>query len=148
MFAVAYCAGTYSDGTPIFEYAGVPCESLEEARDLAGGHENAKIYSLHFVEDMHDASYSSDMARKEYIIKNWGKAGERVCFAARKERKIMSMSNFLHHCTPSGGDWGTMILTGIEELYPEVYEAIPDDMGLFAFTTLIDVIKLCGVDVK
>ena len=39
-----------------------------------------------------------------------------------------------------------MLLTGIRELWPAVYDAIPDDMGCFAFECIADILILCGVD--
>lgn len=53
--------------------------------------------------------------------------------------------DFLSHCTACGGDWGAMLLTGINELWPKVYEAIPDDMGLFAWPCIINTIECLGV---
>jgi hypothetical protein len=39
-----------------------------------------------------------------------------------------------------------MFLTGIKRLYPNVYNAIPDDMGIFAFMCIGMTMLLCGVD--
>lgn len=58
--------------------------------------------------------------------------------------RIKPMDDFLVHCTPCGGDWGAMILTGIKELYPTIWELIPDDMGVFAFAVLSDLLELLG----
>lgn len=56
-----------------------------------------------------------------------------------------SFDEFLNHCTACGGNWGGMLLTGIKKLFPKVYDAIPDNMGKFAFAALISTLKLCGV---
>ena len=53
---------------------------------------------------------------------------------------------FLNRCTMCGGNWGGMLLSGIEVLYPNVYEAIPEKMGCFAFTGLTCVLNLLGID--
>lgn len=145
MFSVVYRTYTCSDGTPVFNYAGAPCETFEEAQELAKGYENARIYNLSLMESVAIASNSEDAKRAKYIVQNWGEAGEKVCFAALKARKVISMPDFLQHCTACGGNWGAMFLSGIAELYPEVYEAIPNDLGIFAFSVLADVIRLCGV---
>jgi hypothetical protein len=39
-----------------------------------------------------------------------------------------------------------MFLSGLEKLYPAVWEAIPDDMGLFAMADILNTLILCGVD--
>ena len=33
-----------------------------------------------------------------------------------------------------------------QKLYPAVWEAIPDDMGVFAWACICSVLILCGVD--
>lgn len=57
----------------------------------------------------------------------------------------MTMDEFLNHCTACGGNWGGMLLTGIQKLYPEVYEAIPDNMGHFAWLGICTTITLLNV---
>ena len=57
----------------------------------------------------------------------------------------MTMDEFLNHCTACGGNWGGMLLTGIKALYPEVYDAIPDNMGHFAWLAICTTTKLLGV---
>ena len=57
-----------------------------------------------------------------------------------------TFDNFLKHCTACGGNWGGMLLTGIKELWPKVWDAIPDDMGSFAWAGIINTLILCGVE--
>ena len=45
-----------------------------------------------------------------------------------------------------GGDWGAMLLTGIKRLFPQVWDAIPNEMGVYAFIVLLNVLILRGVD--
>ena len=52
---------------------------------------------------------------------------------------------FLSHCTACGGNWNAMLLSGIKALYPEVYAAIPDDMGYLAFRLICDTMELLQV---
>lgn len=80
------------------------------------------------------------------IAKEWGEEGKEVVAAAFEEHKKMEMKEFLDHCTACGGNWGGMFLTGIKELYPKTYEAIPEDMGVFAFTLISYTLFLCGVN--
>lgn len=59
--------------------------------------------------------------------------------------KEMSFEEFLSHCTACGGNWGGMLLTGIKKLFPHVWEAIPDNMGCFAWEGICTTLSLCGV---
>lgn len=80
------------------------------------------------------------------LIENWGEAGKEVvalCFKAKKFDG--NTKDFLNHCTACGGNWGGMFLSGIRALYPEVWEAIPEDMGIFAWSCICSVLVLLGV---
>lgn len=80
------------------------------------------------------------------LVENWGDAGKEVvtlCFQARKFDG--NTADFLKFCTACGGNWGGMFLSGVRTLYPEVWEAIPEDMGVFAFGSICDVLILLGV---
>lgn len=80
------------------------------------------------------------------FIKNVWENGQEVLDAIDKQTtEKMPMSQFLTHCTPCGGNWGGMLLSGINDLYPEVYEAIPDDMGSHAWSCICRVLWLLGV---
>lgn len=81
------------------------------------------------------------------LVDQWGKQGERVIEECAKVHPFNNGSGtFLNHCTTCGGNWGGMLLTGLKKLYPTVWEAIPDDMGCFAWHCLCSVLILCGVD--
>lgn len=87
------------------------------------------------------------MLSKRYILIQWKEDGQKVLDAiARQNIKAMSGDEFLSHCTACGGNWGGMFLTGIKALYPEVYEAIPDQMGKNAFFVICAVLDLLQVD--
>ena len=83
---------------------------------------------------------------REYLIEEWGEAGERVLAEVAKIDKVeMSMDEFLDHCYACGGNWGGMLLSGIKELWPQIWDAIPERMGHRAWICLNVLIKLCGV---
>ena len=83
---------------------------------------------------------------REYLIEEWGEAGERVLAEVAKVDKVeMSMDEFLDHCYACGGNWGGMLLSGIKEFWPQIWEAIPERMGHRAWICLNILIKLCGV---
>ena len=83
------------------------------------------------------------LSDREFLAYNWGNG----ILTVIDEQKTtpMTMKDFLSHCTACGGNWGGMLLTGIRELWPEVWEAIPDDMGMFAWRCLCDTITMLGV---
>lgn len=92
-------------------------------------------------------NYEDIKKAQDYIVEQWGEDGENVvtaCYYSRKE--VMSNKAFLDNCTACGGDWGAMLLTGIKRLFPQVWEAIPNEMGMYAFIVLLNVLILCGVD--
>lgn len=83
---------------------------------------------------------------KEYLVKYWKDGAQKVLDAIESETIIpMTNKEFLSHCTACGGNWGGMLLTGIRELYPAVYDAIPDNMGFNAWGCLCTVLSLLSV---
>ena len=40
--------------------------------------------------------------------------------------KVLTFDAFIKACEPQGGDWTSMMLSGIRKFAPEVYEALPD----------------------
>lgn len=83
------------------------------------------------------------------LDRNWGAAGRKIvemCYSAEKFNA--PFSEFLNHCTTCGGNWGGMLLSGIRDLYPEIYEVIPEEMGSGAFVTIWAVLALLGVDLR
>lgn len=81
------------------------------------------------------------------IIDSWGKDGEKVIEECAKVTPFNNdIKAFLEHCLACGGNWGGMFLSGIQKLYPKVWDAIPDDLGVFAFGNICSVLILCGVD--
>ena len=93
-------------------------------------------------------TYEMIKQAQEQIISAWGidKGSEIIALCHKQTRFNGNSKHFLGYCTACGGDWGQMLLTGIQKLYPMVYEAIPDKMGLYPFTTLCATLLLCGVD--
>ena len=81
------------------------------------------------------------------VIEQWG--NEVMVVIDRQVKKPMITSEFLNHCVSCGGNWGAMFLSGINALWPEVYEVIPDDMGEDGFESFITIcmaMRLLGVD--
>ena len=84
------------------------------------------------------------LSDREYLEYNWG--NDILAVIDRQDKVTMTMKDFLTHCTACGGNWGGMLLTGIKELWPEVWEAIPDDMGMFVWGCLNTTLRLLGVE--
>lgn len=83
----------------------------------------------------------------DFLREIWGSAGNAVVEAASRVIPFNgNTKEFLDHCTACGGNWGGMLLTGMQKLFPEVYAVIPDDMGIFAWAGICTTLKLCGVN--
>lgn len=81
------------------------------------------------------------------LIEIWGEQGKKVIEECAKITPFNNNSKaFLDHCTCCGGNWGGMLLTGINKLYPNVYDVIPDNMGAYAWQGICSTLILCGVD--
>lgn len=84
-------------------------------------------------------------ARSE-ILKAWKDKGQIVIDeCSRVNRFNGNIKDFLEYCTPCGGNWAGWFLSGISKLYPSVYNAIPDDLGLNGFFTIMYTMMLLGV---
>ena len=87
-----------------------------------------------------------NMSSREFLSAVWGNDVLDAIDAV--EHIPMTLKEFLDHCVACGGNWGGMLLTGINDLYPSVYNAIPDNMGCFAWRCLCEVLVLLGVDTE
>lgn len=80
------------------------------------------------------------------IIALWKESGIKVSEECDKADKFSGeFKDFLTHCTACGGDWGNMLLSGIKELYPDVWNAIPDSMGVHAFVGIVATLNALGI---
>ena len=83
---------------------------------------------------------------QQTLVENWGEQGKIVIARAFKARKFDGdVKAWLKFCTACGGNWGGMFLTGVHDLYPEVWEAIPEDMGILAWNCICSLLVLLGV---
>lgn len=89
----------------------------------------------------------TDIERVNELRSFWGnEATDKILLAiAQDGKKEMTFRDFLSHCTACGGNWGGMLLTGIKRLFPTVWDAIPNEMGIFAFEGICNVMVLCGI---
>jgi hypothetical protein len=83
------------------------------------------------------------LSERDFVSHIWG--NDIIQAIDNQTTTPMTMDEFLNHCTTCGGNWGGMLLTGLQELYPKVYEAIPDDMGMFAFRCICDTLTLLNI---
>lgn len=92
-------------------------------------------------------TYEMIIEAQKSLVKYWGEDGKKVIEECAKVTPFNSNSkSFLNNCTCCGGNWGGMLLSGIKKLYPNVWAAIPDDMGVFAWGGICNTLILCGVD--
>lgn len=92
--------------------------------------------------------YEDIIEAQEKLVQHWGEDGKRViekCHKVNPYNKLFEVF-IREECSCCGGDWGAMILTGIRRLYPDVYDAIPNHMGMYAFILLCYICLLCGID--
>lgn len=77
----------------------------------------------------------------------WQEQGDKVIEEIwQTNRTSLTSEQFLENCTACGGDWSRMLLTGINKMYPTVWDLIPEDMGKRVWECLIAVLILLGVD--
>lgn len=80
----------------------------------------------------------------DIVRERWGEEVAYRIFIASKYP--MTFEQFLsQHCYETGGDWGKMLLTGIEKLWPRVYDAIPNYMGSNCFETIMYTLYCLGI---
>lgn len=90
--------------------------------------------------------YNTIEEAQRTLVENWEDQGKEVIALAFKARKFDGdMKTWLSFCTTCGGNWGGMLLSGVRNLYPEVWEAIPEDMGVFAWNCICNLLILLGV---
>ena len=82
----------------------------------------------------------------EFLVATWKEDGIKVIKIIQCQQTTpMTTDEFLNHCIACGGDWGAMLLSGIKALYPDVYNAIPNDMGHFAWRCICETLELLQV---
>ena len=92
-------------------------------------------------------TYDMIIEAQNYLVENWGEDGKKVIEATFTVNPFNGNTKaFLDHCSACGGNWGGMFLSGIERLYPAVYDAIPDHMGSQAILGILAVLTLCKIE--
>ena len=90
--------------------------------------------------------YNTIEEAQRTLVENWGDQGKEVIALTFKARKFDGDTKaWLKFCTACGSNWGGMLLSGVRDLYLEVWEAIPEDMGVFAWSCICSVLVLLGV---
>ena len=91
------------------------------------------------------ASELSELTAPHFLIAVWKEKGIAIVeYIKTLNVTPQPMDNFLNHCTTCGGDWGDLLLSGLKELYPTIWELIPENMGIFGFAALCEIINLLG----
>lgn len=92
-------------------------------------------------------TYEDIKESQNTLIENWGEAGEKIVAECWRQRHFDGhFKKFLSFCTACGGNWGGMLLSGIKELYEEIYNLIPDNMGNKAMSCVLAILVLLNVD--
>lgn len=83
------------------------------------------------------------LSARESVAHFWGTA---VLDAIDRQHAVpLTRDTFLSHCTACGGDWNSMLLSGIKALYPDVYAAIPENRGYLEFRLICDTLEILQV---
>lgn len=84
----------------------------------------------------------------DWLRKNWEADAEKIIEATANIIPYDgTLGEFVkYECVTMGGNWGGMLLSGIKTVFPEVWDAIPDDMGINPFAGIMYTLILCGVD--
>lgn len=99
-------------------------------------------------------TYDEIKEAQDNLVRWWGEDGKRVIEAIFNmdgdtiNARGMTMEEFLQSCTACGGNWGGMLLSGIKRLFPTVWDVIPNDMDVHAWTCICYTLMLCGIDTK
>lgn len=86
------------------------------------------------------------------LVDAWGDDGKAVVVYVVENglvQKGKTFDDFCKLCTACGGNWGAMLLTGIRSISKELYDLIPDEMGIDgmdAFSNLLTLIRLMGYE--
>lgn len=91
-------------------------------------------------------SYEDIIDAQKLLRKEWGDDGKRVIEECIRSRVPMTGKEFLDNCVACGGNWSGMLLTGIKEIFPRVWDAVPEQMGKNSFSCLCCALTLCGID--
>lgn len=90
-----------------------------------------------------------NLSDEEFLIYAWHEEGVEVIRVINRQKTVpMTKSEFLSHCHSCGGNWAAMHLSGINALYPEVYQAIPDDSRAIVWRCLGAVLSLLKISDK
>ena len=92
-------------------------------------------------------TYEMIINAQKTIVDCWGEDGKKVIAECAKINPFNGeMSAFLEHCVRRGSNWSNIFLSGIKKLYPNVWAAVPDNMGVYAWNEIGNLLILCGID--
>lgn len=80
------------------------------------------------------------------VLVEFGESGNDIINAAFNDHNKMSFWEFIGACSGCNGDWVEIVISGIDKLFPEVYSALPENLGPNALEKLTKVLILCGVE--
>ena len=85
----------------------------------------------------------------QILRERWGEAADKVIAECSKVNFNGNSAEFVKHCFACGSNWAGMLCSGIKDLYPAVYAAMPEKLGrngAEAFENVCYVLQLCGVN--
>lgn len=92
-------------------------------------------------------TYKEIKKAMDTLVEHWGEDGEKVIEECFRTPLKMDLDEYIHNeCIACGGDWGAMLLSGIKRLRKNVWDAIPNHMGAYAFICIIETLSLLGIE--
>lgn len=90
---------------------------------------------------------------RKILTECWGvdKADEIFAMCYNAVKLPLTVDKFLSFCVSHGGDLNNMLLSGVRNLYPEIYAAVPDKLGknsTESFASVCNLLILLGVVTK
>lgn len=80
----------------------------------------------------------------DIIRERWGEEVAREVLLAQKT--YLPLDDYLNkYCKTCGGNWGGWFLSGVKELWPLVWDAIPENMGENCFETIMHLLACLGI---
>ena len=80
---------------------------------------------------------------EDTLNSRWGEDFVKV--VQRAEPLNMTVREFFDECLACGGNWSSSWLSGVKRLRPEVWDAIPSNMGKNSWETIMLLLTYLGV---
>lgn len=96
-----------------------------------------------------NAKEINTLSPEETLLALWGLDGYAILkYVESIDLKKYDLETFLTQDCISTSDFGQLILSGLKKVFPTVYRMIPEDMSVFAFVALYELLYILNVRKK